>query len=64
MNIAKTQFTLASGSDASQYISQAKEWFNYERGNEGFQDVGSVTVRAVAEYIANKDGKTLFKTKA
>jgi hypothetical protein len=64
MNIQKTQYTIASGSDASQYISQAKEWFNYERGNEGFQDVGSVTIRAIAEFLANKDGKTLFKAKA
>lgn len=59
----KVQFKLASVSDAQSYISQAKEWFNYERGNEGFESAGSV-VRAVAEFIANQKGETLYKNKA
>lgn len=59
----KTQFTLASKEDASQYISQAKEWYNYERGNQHFESVGGVAVRIIAEYIANTNGETLYKDK-
>lgn len=62
MAIQKIQFDLASNSDAHQYISQAKDWYNYQRGNEGFEQ-SATAVRVVAEFLANSDGKTLYKSK-
>jgi len=58
----KPQYNLASDSDASRYISHAKNWFNYERGHETFSEA-AITIRVLAEYLANQDGKTLFKSK-
>lgn len=63
MSIQKIQFTLASKLDAHQYISQAKDWYNYQRGHECFEDGGGEVVRALAEYLANQENKTLYKSK-
>jgi hypothetical protein len=64
MNILqKTQFNLASKSDAQKFISDAKEWYNYGRGNEGFES-GGVVVRALAEYMANQEQKTIYTSKS
>ena len=61
--LTKTQFILASKDEAQSYISQAKEWYNYDKGNMHFENVAGVAVRLIAEYIANNDGKTLYKDK-
>ncbi len=63
MNIQKLTFDLASNSDAQNYVSEAKDWYNYQRGSENFTESAGTVVRALAEYIANQNEQTLFKTK-
>ena len=62
--LQKTQFNLASKSEAQKFISDAKEWYNYERGSESFETKAGPVIRAIAEYIANQDKKTIYKSKA
>ena len=59
----KLTYNISTHKESQEYISQAKEWFNYERGNETFKDSPVSTIRSIAEFIANKDGKTLYKSK-
>lgn len=39
-------------------LEKAREWFKNTDGR--FADCRSVTISAVAEYIANQSGKTIF----
>jgi len=63
MNIQKLKFILASKSDAHTYLTEAKDWYNYQRGSENFESSGGTVVRALAEYMANQNQETLFKVK-
>jgi hypothetical protein len=63
MSIQKQTYNLASNSDAHQYLIDAKDWYNYQRGNENFAESGGIVVRALAEYMANQSNRTLFKSK-
>lgn len=62
--INKPQFYLASKSEAQKFLSDAKDWYNYGRGNERFEDTGAVIVRALAEYMANQEQKTIYTSKS
>jgi len=63
MNIQKQTYNLASKSDAQQYIADAKDWYNYQQGSVNFEASASIVIRSLAEFIANQNSRTLFKSK-
>lgn len=56
-------YTLANDDQARECVSQAGEWFYEKGGRTMFEDVAGVARSAVAEYIANQKGLTLYAGK-
>ena len=46
--------------EAKFYAKKSGEWLRHHHRSYVFGDVGNIVRLAVAEYIANQDGKTLY----
>ncbi len=53
------KYKLATRAEAEKYMGRAIEWVD-NKGPE-FTDVRQCTILVLAEYIANLNGKTLYK---
>ena len=56
-------YTLATSKQAARFNTASIKWFDEERGNEMFDSTHLVTKMAVAEYLANQEGRTLYTIK-
>lgn len=54
-----TTYTLATPAQVTDMVKLANDWF--AKSNGMFKDSRSVVIMAVAEYIANSNGLTLFQ---
>ena len=57
------EFKLATLSEAHTYRGKAFYWFDVMNPGDMFVDCKSVAIGAIAEYLANQDGITLFDSK-
>lgn len=51
---------LASEREGHDFLEKAQVWFNNADSALIFGDVQSIAVRAVAEYMANQEGLTIY----
>jgi len=52
---------LAGKRQTQKYMEQAKTWFYNHHKSWIFNDVKRIAITAVAEFIANKDNKIIYK---
>ena len=51
---------LAGKNQRRRYLEKAQDWFKKAESAVFFGDVKTIAIRAVAEYMANQDGKTIY----
>lgn len=55
--------TLAGKTKRRAYLEKTKDWFENSDSALFFGDVKSIAIRAVAEYMANQEGFTIYNRK-
>ena len=54
---------LAGKNKGRSFLEKAKTWFENAESAAFFGDVKTIAIRAIAEYLANQEGFTLYNTK-
>lgn len=62
--MSKKLYALADDDQARTFLEKAWYWFSDRDGEVMFEDCGTTVRTAVAEYIANQEGLTLYACKA
>jgi len=54
-----SEYRLATPEEGEELLQRARDWVD---GSNRFRDVRSVPVSAIAEYLANQKGLTLYRS--
>jgi hypothetical protein len=55
-------FKLATNEQAEGYVEEAKDWLENSPSAVMFSSAKGVSTRAIAEYLANQDERTLYQS--